>query len=251
MPYHTIAVHLDDVDKAPELLRVASNLANEHNSHLIGLFIMHPLELYVARISEASFSNNLSDIINKDQIERMLQLKELFNTHTNDQNFESEWRFVENKNDSVFDVLMKQATTTDLLIAGNDMSIETKNVNDILIEKLLLDSPVPTLVVPDGFQGDALGHNVIVGWDATAVARRAISAAMPFLKGAENAWLHCVTDENGEDHFHHSVEIEMARMLARHKVTAWCGYAGSWCIRTPSNTKYHIRQYHKIFTEPL
>jgi len=218
MPYHTIAVHLDDVDKAPELLKVASKLADEHNSHLIGLFIMHPLELYVARMSEASFSKNISDIINKDQLERMQKLKELFTTQTNNQNYESEWRFVENKNDSVFEILMKQAATTDLLVLGNDRSTINKTGNDILIEKVLLDSPVPTLVVPDGFQGEILGRNVMIGWDATAVSRRAITGAISFLKVAENAWLHRVTDENGEDHFHHSVEIEMASMLARHEV---------------------------------
>ncbi len=218
MPYHTIAVHLDDVDKAPDLLTFASKLADEHNSHLIGLFIMHPLEIYVARISEASFSNNLSDIINKDQLEKMSKLKTLFDKQTNNQNFESEWRFIENKNDSVFDVLMKQATTTDLLVLGNDGQTKKKSENDILIEKALLDSPVPTLVVPDGFQGQTVGHNVIIGWDATAVSRRAITAAMPFLKSADNTWLHRVTDEKNEDHFQHSVEIDLASMLARHEI---------------------------------
>jgi len=218
MSYHTITVHLDDVEKAPDLLSFATKLADMHNSHLIGLFVMHPLELHFARISEAPFSKDLYSIINKDQLEKMSTLKALFNAKTNNQNFESEWRSIENKNDSVLDLLMKQAATADLLVLGNNNSTKNMGENDILVEKILLDSPVPTLVVPDGYQSEALGHNVLIGWDATTVSRRAVSAAMPFLKNAENTWLHRVTDENDENHFQHSIEIELASMLARHDV---------------------------------
>ena len=41
---------------------------------------------------------------------------------------------------------------------------------------------------------------------------------MPILTCAKNAWVHRVTNKNNEEHFEHSVEIELASMLARHGV---------------------------------
>jgi len=219
MAYHTITVLLDDMDFAPELLTAATKLANEYTSHLIGLFIMHPLDIYVARISEELYSSELTDIINKDQIQRMAALKSLFDERTSKQSFTSEWRSIENTTDPIVDVLMRQAATTDLLVLANDRSTKHKDETKTLIEKALLDAPVPTLLVPKDMQCESIGHHVMVGWDGTTVARRAISAAMPLLQSAEQVWVHRVFGEINEEQFKHNTEIDLANMLSRHGVS--------------------------------
>jgi len=218
MANHTIALHLDDVDQARELLGLATQLAEKHNSHLIGMYIMRPLHPYVARISDASLSAEFSAIAKRDQMSRMEQLKELFYDKTQNQSFESEWRFVESDHQTPYDLLLRQASMSDLLILGYDQRAKSNQENKILVEKTLLDSPVPTLLVPRGFHSTTSSSHVMVGWDGRTNSRRAITAAIPFLKKAENAWVHRVAENDNEEHFEYNEEIDLASMLSRHGI---------------------------------
>jgi hypothetical protein len=53
-------------------------------------------------------------------------------------------------------------------------------------EMILLASGVPLLIVPNAWHGETIGDKILIGWNASREARRAISDAMTFLVAAKS-----------------------------------------------------------------
>ncbi|MBQ0822841.1 universal stress protein [Microvirga sp. HBU67558] len=86
-----------------------------------------------------------------------------------------------------------------------------------LIEAVLTDSGRPLIVVPPGREAFA-GTRIVVAWDGSAKAARALNDALPFLREAEQVELASVT---GEKELENTVPgAEIAPHLARHGVHA-------------------------------
>ena len=84
-----------------------------------------------------------------------------------------------------------------------------------LIEAVLTDSGRPLIVVPPGRETFA-GARILVAWDGSAKAARALNDAMPFLRGAERVELVSIT---GEKDLRNTVPgVEIAPHLSRHGV---------------------------------
>jgi nucleotide-binding universal stress UspA family protein len=62
-------------------------------------------------------------------------------------------------------------------------------------ERLLLASGAPILVVPSGWKSEPIGQKILVGWNASREARRAVADALPFLVEAASVTL-LVVDSN-------------------------------------------------------
>jgi nucleotide-binding universal stress UspA family protein len=54
------------------------------------------------------------------------------------------------------------------------------------VEKLLLTSGAPLLIVPNAWEGETIGNKILIGWNATREARRAVADAMAFLVSAKS-----------------------------------------------------------------
>lgn len=74
-----------------------------------------------------------------------------------------------------------------------DMTVMTRpggSANDPLrsaiFESVLFGSGRPVLLVPPAWRGDTIGKNVLIAWNATREATRALADAAPFLGSAES-----------------------------------------------------------------
>lgn len=87
----------------------------------------------------------------------------------------------------------------------------------LLAERVALDSGGPCLIVPDTPSPSEL-KRILIGWNGSAQARRALDDALPFLRSAEAVQLLVL----GEDRYRpENVHPElMVRRLARHGVDA-------------------------------
>ncbi|MPR10889.1 universal stress protein [Microvirga tunisiensis] len=86
-----------------------------------------------------------------------------------------------------------------------------------LIEAVLMDSGRPLMVVPPGREAFA-ADRIVVAWDGSAKAARALNDALPFLRAATQVELVSVTGE--KDLAHTLPGAEIAPHLTRHGVTA-------------------------------
>ena len=87
-----------------------------------------------------------------------------------------------------------------------------------LPEYISLHGARPVLVVPPGWHEQALYGTVVVGWDGSMQALRAISAALPLLQVADAVKLVLINPEAIADMHGEEPSADMALHLARHGV---------------------------------
>jgi nucleotide-binding universal stress UspA family protein len=81
-----------------------------------------------------------------------------------------------------------------------------------IVEQLIFESGRPVLICPEEFVGElsvAFG-NVVIAWDHTAPAARAVADALPWLQGAANVRIITATDDNTP------AELESGTALVSH-----------------------------------
>lgn len=86
--------------------------------------------------------------------------------------------------DTVTRGFLAEAAYADLLILGQPPTGEAGSAPPGLLESAILDSGVPALVVPAAQRLETVGERVLVAWDGSATAARALRAALPFLARA-------------------------------------------------------------------
>lgn len=106
-----------------------------------------------------------------------------------------------------------QARVNDIAIL--DAESTTIDVDRGLIESALLESGRPLLLVPPNTRTFA-GDRIVVAWDGSAQAARAMSDALPFLRAAEAVDLVCIIKE--EELARKLAGADAAAFLARHGV---------------------------------
>jgi nucleotide-binding universal stress UspA family protein len=85
-------------------------------------------------------------------------------------------------------------------------------------EKLLLASGAPILVIPTGWKCEPIGKKILIGWNASREARRAVADALPFLVAARSVTLLVVDSDERAGRHGEEPGADIALYLARHGV---------------------------------
>jgi nucleotide-binding universal stress UspA family protein len=83
-------------------------------------------------------------------------------------------------------------------------------------ERLLLASGAPILVVPSDWKCEPISKKIVVGWNASREARRAIADALPFLLAAPSVTVLVVDSHERADRHGEKPGADIALYLARH-----------------------------------
>jgi nucleotide-binding universal stress UspA family protein len=103
---------------------------------------------------------------------------------------------------------------SDLVVIGQRELQELKGYASP--EKLLLSSGSPILVIPSGWKSESIGNKILVGWNASREARRAVADALPFLVAASSVTLLVVDSNERADRHGEEPGADIALYLARH-----------------------------------
>lgn len=111
--------------------------------------------------------------------------------------------------------IVAHARCADLVVMSRGGS---KRVRRVIVEAMLFDAGRPLLLMPRQWRGQNLGERVLIGWNASREAARAVNDALPMLKRARQVVVatsdaHPSTSGHGE-----APGRELAAHLARHGV---------------------------------
>jgi nucleotide-binding universal stress UspA family protein len=124
-----------------------------------------------------------------------------------------EWRQVEG-------VLASQIATqgrySDLVVVGQAAPEGGGPEDNLHIEAALFDTGRPALVVPHAGPAGSLGRRVLVAWNGSREAARAVHDALPLMAGAEAVTVVTIDPESGPDAHGEEPGADIARHLARH-----------------------------------
>lgn len=110
------------------------------------------------------------------------------------------------------------------LAAWHDLAVVESSMLEVhelltFLTHLLWSCRLPCILLPKLCTDLPPFERIVVGWNGSPQAIRAIHAAMPFLLDAKEVWILDGTDENGDGHAG-MPKFDPCRFLAQHGVTA-------------------------------
>lgn len=183
MSYKTILVHVDESNRASERIKIAAAIAMTQSAHLIGTAMTGASRYLVQTMMLADTNPNLRphlDFLRK-RAERGLDDFENCVRRLGLPSFEK--RLVD---DEAGAGVCLQARYADLVVIGqNDPNELSPVVMPDFPQYVVLNSGRPVLLVPYAGQFDNIGNRVLVAWDASMAATRAVAGAIPLLRRAQ------------------------------------------------------------------
>ena len=219
MSYKDLLVVLDSEAPARGRIDLAAALAERVEAHLVGLY---PLPIPEAPRHFGYYDPALLDPFFRELRERTRQtadkLREVFEHVTSLRGLSAEWRVIAEGPEA--DPAL-HARYVDLTILGQldpDRG-ETEMIRP-RPEQVTLASGRPILVVPYAGRFETVGRRVLIGWNATREAARAVNDAMPLLAAAEAVTVLTIDPREGPDGHGELPGADISLHLARHGVKA-------------------------------
>jgi nucleotide-binding universal stress UspA family protein len=213
MPLKTIAVFVEPSTVGETRAAYAVKLAFRHQAHLIGIFVVpmgwdgSPSESFVR--GQAAM-RQLIEHHAASESAAAAAASQSFATVSTREDISFEFRFL--RHGEANEGAAMNALHSDLVIVGGPRLEGLPR--EWSAESLLLATGVPFLLLPEHWTGAAAAH-VIVAWNASREARRAIADALPLLVGARSVTILVVDPEKNARHGEQP-GADVALYLSRH-----------------------------------
>lgn len=217
MAYQTLVADLSCEDVSVDILAISLMLAEQHGSHLTGLHVMSPMDVYVSM--EVPIPAQVTRQMAEQRRVLNDRLKQQFEEKTVNQNFVAEWRCVDPGIGSTSDVITEFGNTSDLLIMSQFDGDKPGVSRGDLPAHVLSRSGRPVLIVPRNYKPKSIGNRVFVAWDGRRESTRALFGALPLLRRADSVRLHRINPPNHDRHQVMGITEELANTLSRHGVS--------------------------------
>ncbi len=215
MTVKDIFVHVDGAKGNDARVDAAIDLANQHGALLTGVYVVsRPV---IPAYAEVQISEEVLKAQASALQESAEQAHETFLSATAVKNLDAEWRCYEGMTDSV---LTQEARTADVLIVGqHDPDEDIFPGGRDMPDHVILSAGRPVLIIPYTYHSEGFGKRILVAWDGSSRATRAVHDALPFLQMADEV---CVMVANPEGESRVGVEpgSQITAHLLRHGVKA-------------------------------
>lgn len=212
-----LVVFLEQEPDRGARLAFAAGLAKRWQAHLIGTFVAPPLDLdpHVAyAVGDALVE--LLGAYRASVAQEEAQARGEFEALTQRRSFTAEWRLSDNEPG---EALMLHARHASLAVLGPPARQRTRPTTLGTSERLLFASGRPCVLVPPGWRSDEpAARRIVIGWNGSAQATRAIASALPLLAEADTVYLVIAPDARPQGAWGADPGVDMAAHLSRHGV---------------------------------
>jgi nucleotide-binding universal stress UspA family protein len=214
MALKDLLVHVDIDPACTSRVDLAVALAATHDAHLTGL---HPmgwprLPGYV----EAELPPNFLDEQRRELEHLARRVEEQFHERTRRRGVRGEWRV---DTGDIVGTTKLQARYADLTIVGQGIDLKDAPYDvAFLPEELALGVGRPVLIVPRYGTFEAVGKRVLIAWNGSREATRAVHDAIPLIKHATKVTVLSIDPER--DTGDRLPGADIALHLARHGIAA-------------------------------
>ncbi len=214
MPYHTILVHLDSGPTCAARIEIATRLAREHGSHLIGLAPTGEVDIPVDIASTLLEPGFL--VASRHHLRELARLScEEFEACAAAAGLSSFEARIDEADHAAS--VIAQTRGADLAVVGQtDPEAPLGIVNRDLPEQAVLGSGRPVLMVPFAGHFNVLSQRVLAAWNDSREAARAFADALPLLQRAQKVTVMTQAAPGASAPATHGLEA----WLARHGVKA-------------------------------
>jgi nucleotide-binding universal stress UspA family protein len=200
MPLKDVLVHTDNSANSEVRLEYATRLAEIHDAHLTGLYVASPMKRVLTAAHQTP-NYILPDLGGRSLRDYEQKAKDLHAEHSEHihlaadsarMRFEGlakkrklrhEWDFAEG---AMMEVLTHHARFCDVAVVGQPGPDSARRFGETVTDHLVLSVGHPVLVVPTLAEGFTVGKRVMIAWDRSPLATRAVHNSRPFLRNAES-----------------------------------------------------------------
>jgi nucleotide-binding universal stress UspA family protein len=214
MTYKTLAVHLDTSARANARLSLALKLARTYGAHLDGLFATfepNPREFYVMAGTADYFEER-----RRLRAEQRAAIERLFHAELTRAQVEGVWSTTDT---DAIAAVTKCSRSSDLTIIGQtDLNNPDAYVADNFAETVVMGAGGPVLVMPHTGYFASIGERVLIAWNGSREAARAVHDAIPFITRAAHVTIAAAASTFTPAPSQASCS-DLASMLGRHGAT--------------------------------
>jgi nucleotide-binding universal stress UspA family protein len=219
MSYKDILVHVDERPRTRARLELAAGLAARFQSRLIALNIRSQ-GLMPSHVT-AQFGGSLDRIGAAGDAAAALRAKAMVESIATEPGVDREWRDVTGL---AGETLSLHARYADLVVLGQ---AEPDADGDRLADEVIMAVGRPVLVVPYAGRFSTLGRKVMIAWNGSREATRAVHDALPLLVGAHEVHVIAINPGHGMAGHGDIPGADICLHLSRHGVNAVCEHVDS------------------------
>ena len=212
MSYKTILVQVDLGRRCAARVEVAIRLARQHDAHLVALHALAPFEPpgYVM----AEMGPTIIEAQKHAAAIEMARTEGEFNKQVSAAGLRNfEWRSAV---DDPVDATTLHARYADLVVIGQADASDGSNTAADFPERLVLAAGRPVLILPSAGSFPSIGKRILVAWNPSREATRAVTDSIPLLRLADKVHVMAVNPRRGD---HGSLPgADIGLYLARHGV---------------------------------
>ncbi len=222
MALKDILVHVDDDARCNLRIALAATLARRFGAHLTGTYVIDlpaPEFFYGAALPFAGTGpEQVVERMRADAIATAGQVETAFRESLRREDVSADWRLVEGNLPAS---LALHARYADLTVLGQPNPYEPRNGGhrDAVVGTVMT-SGRPVLVVPFAGEFPTVGERVLVAWNATREAARAVNDALPLLTQAKLVTILAINPRLGIAGHGDVPAADISLHLARHGVKA-------------------------------
>lgn len=213
MAFKDLLVVVDDSAASAARIDVAAQLAARNDGHVTGLYAVTPIVLpgYI----ESELPEEVRDNQRRFAQEQAAKAGALFDAAMRRHGLtdRSEWRLVHG---SPTDAAALHGRYADLVVVGQVDPHRDRDHPVVLPQDLVFECGRPLLVVPYAGRFATVGERVLVGWNGSREAARAVADALPLLAAAKRVVLLAVNPKSGPAGIGDEPGADIARHLSRH-----------------------------------
>lgn len=220
MSYKTVLVHVDNSMNASRRYQLAAAIAESQNAHLTGVaatgvsrFIQSP----GSGVADAETVKYLVAPVERYR-QKARDALQGFTSSMRDKQVPHEELLVD---DEPYDALKLLSRYSDLIVVGQSNSDDPAMTNMLdFPEYIALNSGRPVLIVPYKGKERTQIDRVVIAWDASLSAARAVADAVPLLQKATQVTVAIFNPASKPDVVSQLPGADIALYLGRHGITA-------------------------------
>lgn len=217
MALRDIVVHIGYSKNRDVMLDCAAGIAAAHGAHLVGLHVaQRPV---IQGFVRAQMPKNFEEIQDRQFAEFAAEAEAAFDTAVERAGLRehSEWRAVEGPHSQTVTLHARYA---DLTVVAQGEPGQDDPETERLPGEVALQAGRPVLVVPYAGSFEVVGRRVMVAWNGSREAVRAVNDSLPILEKAERVKVLAINPRSGPSGLGELPGADIALHLARHGVEA-------------------------------
>ncbi|MGO8777434.1 MAG: universal stress protein [Rhodomicrobium sp.] len=217
MSIKTILVYLPSEKNAAATLGPVLKIASARNAHVIGLHLTADLPVYGEFPAEVS--EEVIGRLQKAGNDAAAAAKRAFEETLKSSSVTHEWRGFIASYVMGADLIAQQGRSVDLIVCGKP-SDEVPDAWSDFAETAIMRSGRPVLIVPPGTSVKQIGNHVVIAWNDTREAARAVFDSIDLIRDAATVRVVTCIENEKERAAAEAYGTPLVATLARHGIHA-------------------------------